>query len=294
MDSQFWVGGAIASGGLGMAGGTMVVTAIGAGLGGAMGASITTAYTSDDKSFAIKRVRRGSGPAIVIASGFLTEGQTGWSQWQKIIDERFPDNPVYRVSWGAKELTALWKLLGVQGGKHVALHALKVLALQASKKATLPGVRAVLAAGDLVKNPWFLARQRADMTGAALADIISRVDGQDFILVGHSLGARVISEALETLSTASRPPSIQDAHLLGAAINSNIDWTQHEKASSGMIYNYHSSNDGVLRNLFRYAQMGKVAAGLAGAKTRSRGITNINVSTTVKTHADYFDKVKLR
>jgi len=95
-------GGSIASGGLGMAGGTAVVTATGTALGGALGASTVAAYVGADKSFRIERVRSGSGPAVVFATGFLTEGLSGWAAWQMLIDARFPDSSVYQVHWGAR------------------------------------------------------------------------------------------------------------------------------------------------------------------------------------------------
>ena len=96
-------GGAVATGGLGMVGGTAVVTAAGLGLGGALGASVSTAYVGDDSSFAIEVLERGEGPAVVFSSGFLSEDKAGWGEWETIIRNRYPDSTVYRLRWGAKE-----------------------------------------------------------------------------------------------------------------------------------------------------------------------------------------------
>ena len=61
-----------------MAGGTYVVTATGAALGGAMGASVLSGYVNDDKSFAIEELRPGSGTPVLITRGFLTQNARDW------------------------------------------------------------------------------------------------------------------------------------------------------------------------------------------------------------------------
>jgi hypothetical protein len=102
-----WGGGALAAGGLGMAGGTAVITVVGGALGGALGAAVTSAYVRSDESFAIEHLRHGHGAPILFATGFLSAGSTGWGGWERLIDTRYPNNPVYRVHWGAKELRSL-------------------------------------------------------------------------------------------------------------------------------------------------------------------------------------------
>lgn len=95
-------GGSIAAGGLGVAGGTLVVTALGGALGGALGASVANAYLREDRSFRIDRLQVGSGVPVVICDGFLSESETGWGEWEQIVTRRYPDSPVYRVHWGSK------------------------------------------------------------------------------------------------------------------------------------------------------------------------------------------------
>ena len=73
-----------------------------------------------DKSFRIQKLRDGEGPAVLLASGFLTEGDTGWGSWRRIIDQRYPGSPVYRVHWGSKELKNLGSLAAVGVGKAAA------------------------------------------------------------------------------------------------------------------------------------------------------------------------------
>ena len=66
------------------------------------------------------------------------------------------------------------------------------------------GLGALLLASDMARNPWSVARSRTAVTGALLAELIARTDDQSFILVGHSLGARVMVTAAQALGT-SRP-----------------------------------------------------------------------------------------
>ena len=68
-------GGSIASGGLGMAGGTAVVTATGTALGGALGAATVAAYAGADKSFRIELVRPGSGTRCSSRRAFSPESR---------------------------------------------------------------------------------------------------------------------------------------------------------------------------------------------------------------------------
>ncbi|MDO9352645.1 MAG: hypothetical protein Q7T55_03055, partial [Solirubrobacteraceae bacterium] len=100
-------GGAIAAGGQGMAGGIVVVTAAGVGLGGASGASVANAYVRSDKSFGFERLSNGAPQTVIFADGFLSEGNAGWGAWERIIGERYPEATVYRLAWGAKELKSL-------------------------------------------------------------------------------------------------------------------------------------------------------------------------------------------
>ena len=88
-----------------------MVTAAGVGLGGASGASVANAYVRTDKSFGFERIADGDETTVIFANGFLSEGKTGWGDWERTIRERYPDATVYRLTWGAKELKSLTALV---------------------------------------------------------------------------------------------------------------------------------------------------------------------------------------
>lgn len=290
-------GGSIASGGLGMAGGTAIVAAAGGALGGALGYGVTNAYISQDDSFRIDTLKKGAGgPPVIVCSGFLTEDKDGWGDWERLTTHRFPDSTVYRVHWGAHELKALGRALGAAAGKAQLGMAIKGAALKASKAAAkkaspLTGALIVL---DLVKNPWHTARTRANKTGAIVADLVARTELEEVVLVGHSLGARAMVCAAESLSTKPSAPKVREVHLLGVASNARRDWSALHKAVVGKVYNYHSRNDKVLKFLYATVEAGQVAAGLNGMKTALPDLVNVDVTSKVASHSRYCKDLDLK
>lgn len=288
-------GGAIASGGAGMAGGVVVVTAAGVGLGGATGMSVASAYVRQDKSFRIQRLRGGTGTPVMIASGFLTENDDGWGEWHALINRRFPNAPVYRVFWGSSELKDLAAAIATGGAKEWARRATVALGKRASKGAAGPLglITTPLAAAAVLKNPWFVAKARADMTGAALADILTRCPGQ-FILAGHSLGGAVMLATAQLLGTRAEEPRLDSVHLLGAAVRTGADWTPASRSVSGEIWNYYSRNDKVLSMAFTAAEVGRRAIGNVGMDSHTHNIHDVDVSSKVVAHSAYLKALSLQ
>lgn len=291
-------GGSLAAGGLGVAGGTTVLTAVGAAVGGALGASVSNAYVREDKSFRIELLRPGKGGVpVLVANGFLSEGDgEKWGGWKPIVNERYPDSPVYRVWWGAKELrdfgvlgaSALGKVGGIAAAKAAAALATKVGARFLGNV-----VGPAMIATDLAKNPWHVAKNRADKTGVIVGDLLARTEAESYVLVGHSLGARVMVVAAETLGTKPNGPRIQAAHLLGAAIGSKSNWDALTSAVDDKVYCYFSSNDNILKFVYKTAQAGETAAGFVGFSPASSKLQNVDVSGQVRSHFEYLNSVRL-
>ena len=278
-----WGGGSLAAGGLGMAGGTTVITALGGGLGSALGATATAAYVNSDSSFKIEKLRDGRGTPVVFATGFLTQGKDGWSDWQRLIDRRYPEAPVYRVHWGAKELKDLARFVSEGVASTTIRRSATAVALKASSKAAtrLGPLGSVFTAHGVAKNPWTVARTRADMTGAILADLIARTREDRFILLGHSLGGRVMITAAQTLGSKPSEPRLESVHLLGAAASSGKDWRNLDAAVADTVWNYYSRHDGVLANSYRIAQLGHRAVGQVGFDSSFPSIRDRDVSRKV-------------
>lgn len=289
-------GGSVAAGGLGMAGGTAVVAAVGGGLGGVMGLGLSSAYVGQDKSFAIEKLKDGRDVAVVVCSGFLTEGKHGWGDWERIVTERYPASPVYRVHWGSRELNDLAFVLGANTGKFVASSFIKRAAAMASKSAAKVAspITSAMIIVDLVKNPWWRARERANKTGAIVADLIARTEMDGVVLVGHSLGARVMICAAEALGTKISGPTVGEVHLLGAAKDADDDWSRLDAGVQHRVFNYHSKRDKVLRFFYAIVEAGDVAAGYAGMSTKRKKIENVDVTKQVADHSAYCKSMSLR
>lgn len=291
----FLGGGSLAAGGLGMAGGTMVVTAAGGALGGALGASVVNPYLRQDKSFRIEQLQSGDDIPVIVCNGFLSEKGEGWGEWKQIVSRRYPHSPVYRVHWGAKELKDLGILASAAAIKTASVAAIKqaaAIATKAGAKKFGPLAPALLAM-DLVKNPWHVAKNRADKTGAILADLIARTEADTYVLIGHSLGARAMVVATQTLSTKIDSRRVRELHLLGVAIGAQSDWQSLADGVDQAVYNYHSRNDSVLKYIYRTAQAGQAAGGLGGLTPLTAGIHNVDVTDRVKSHFDYHANVTL-
>lgn len=288
-------GGSLAAGGLGMAGGTAIIAAIGAGLGGVMGCATASAYASADKSFAIKRLKRGTGTPVLITSGFLTENDDGWGQWARLVQERYPEAPVYRVFWGSKELRSFALLLGLGASKWVIAREMATAAARATAKGAkkVPYLAEAAIVQGAITNPWHVAVSRADMTGAILADLVERTDEEKFVLIGHSLGARVMYTAAKLLGTQSGPPRLESVHLLGAAVSTGDDLRTVHNSVSETVWNYHSRSDRVLQILYKNAQFRRSAAGAVGFQSKFTNIHDRNVTRLVPRHSDYFERIHL-
>lgn len=301
-------GGSLAAGGLGMVGGTAVVTAVGTAIGGSLGASVSNAYVREDKSFRIELLRPGKGGIpVVVANGFLTDGPgTKWGGWKRMVDAKYPDSPVYRVRWGAKELKDLGSLLvglAGQAGGTAAASTAAALATKVGAKIVGGVVAPALMAVSFAKNPWHVATSRADKTGVVLGDLLARTESPSYVLIGHSLGARVMTVAAQALGTKPGAPRLHAVHLFGAAIGARGDWTTLAAGVDEGVYSYHSGGDNVLRLLYKAAQGGQTAAGQTGLVAApgtllSHKIVNVDVSDRVSSmvlaHFEYQDKVDLR
>lgn len=131
------------------------------------------------------------------------------------------------------------------------------------------------------------------MTGAALAALIARTIEGPYVLMGRSLGARVMVTAAQALATRPGPPRIESIHLLGAAVGRKGDWRSLEAAVTGTVWNYWSANDNVLRWLYTLAEVGETAVGQTGFSSRYPRIKDRNVSRLVSGHSTYISKVGL-
>ena len=279
----------------GMAGGVAFVSAAGAALGGTQGAVVSNNYFGAIKDFKITKVKDGSGPALIFINGFLSQKNQDPSDWVEAVSAEYPDNPYYYVNWESSSLYKMGSLIG----KEVSGVAFKKFITELMKRGSksfaqkLNPLSWVQTLSELVGNPWHTSMAKASMTGILLADLIARTNNPNcYILMGHSLGARVIYYLLCALSTKDAA-QIKDVFLLGGAVDrkDSKGWGDAIKPVKGRIYNCYSNNDSTLKFLYQGANaLSSSPIGLGCIEISDGKIVNCDVTAIIGGHMQYKNK----
>lgn len=132
--------------------------------------------------------------------------------------------------------------------------------------------------------------------GIHLGDILKEIKDEEVILCGHSLGTKVIYNALIQISQQKptiNSTIIKEVHLLGGAENSNLDnWNYANRCVSGNIYNYYSKNDKILKYLYQVAEF-NTSKPIGRNPIEVEGIKNRDVSSIVNGHSEYISNFSL-
>ena len=158
----------------------------------------------------------------------------------------------------------------------------------------IPGT--IMKATSLLDNPWSCAHERAKKGGIALATqvLLPRAHGRrPVVLVGFSLGARLVFECLEELAKeldggrADAAGIVQHVVLLGLPGPSDGErWARLRRVVAGRVVNCYRPTDLVLSLVYRTSSLAVDAvAGLA--PVRCDGVENVDVSDVVSAHHRY-------
>lgn len=286
--------GALSAGGFGMAGGVAVVSAMGAATGGALSGVVANSYFGEIDGFRITRLKEGRGPSVLLINGFLTQDTKNQErEWLNTLGRHYLANPWYLVEWESKRLHEIGKAAGDIGAHGAMLAVMSELAKQATKRASklVAPLQYPLLAIKAAKNPWHVALAKSGQTGSLLADIIARTPSQKkYVLVGHSLGARVVYFTLRALS-GTAVQRIKTAHLLGGAVGTGraADWEDVASAVYGKVHNYYSKKDDVLRVLYSAGRVliGTPAIGRNPVPGNAANIRNHDVTEHVGAHNEF-------
>jgi len=188
------------------------------------------------------QIRKGCSPALICIDGFLCEGDDTSREWLSNLPSQYSKRAVYLLKWESKSLidfaTAV-NSIGVMGG------------------AVSPGLFGMANIIMDARKPWLNARNNTPVVGVWLADYIQKSESK-FVIIGHSLGARVAYYCLDNLRKTKCYRQIRDVHLLGGAVDNHacsnkqkqINWNGLDKVVTGNIRNYHSDEDSILKYLF--------------------------------------------
>lgn len=276
------IGGSVATG-------TLVITAVGASLGGIQGGVIANRYHADDPSFAIHVVNNTDSPhRTIFINGFTEQKNETFEEWKSQQLTFDTHQRLYGVVWSSKSRLELGQSFAQGVTSKYAIAALKEIGKVGGRTASkgLNPLFLLDAIGDLLGNPWHTSMVRAAQAGVQLAEAISRTSGASFTLVGHSLGCRVIYYALEALSSKNEK-FISNVVLLGGAVgrNDREGWSRACLPVAGKIINCYSNKDKVLEYLYRTANAGlSDPIGIRPIIQKDVRITNVDCSDLVESH----------
>ncbi|WP_167519436.1 DUF726 domain-containing protein [Intestinirhabdus alba] len=218
------------------------------------------------------------GIPVVIAPGFLTERQDDWLNY---IAERI-NAPLIYVKWRSSSVLKL------------SVSALSTLLTPSSlpraamlSTALLPGLNALRMAyfGAAMFSAWSSAAKEATLAGKDLAKVLNDIwdDDDKAIFIGHSLGVRVITEAMRTLNSDNVLTSISIA---GAINKEQYDEriSQIKSARDIIHTNIFSDNDRILKWLYRIGELNvkKLPVGLVDSD-----LANVKNIKTHIGHTEY-------
>ncbi|KAJ7665636.1 hypothetical protein B0H17DRAFT_1210870 [Mycena rosella] len=144
--------------------------------------------------------------------------------------------------------------------------------------------------GYLINNPGNNVLDRAKAAGSVLADVLMQrhLGVRPIMLIGFSLGARVIFYALIELAKHKVYGIVQDVFILGTTISVPMRmWCETRSVVSGRYVNAFARNDWVLNYLFCATSGGVgTVAGLHPIENVP-GLENVDVTDKIASHMSY-------
>lgn len=232
--------------------------------------------------FELVKIKDGKYPAIVCIDGFMSEDDIKISDiWLKNLSKHYGENMVYYVKWEAKNIVKL-----IEDNWDKSNFSDNLL------KGLFHSVKSVVTD---ISDYWDEVNKKAQSGGIALAKEMIKTD-KKYILIGHSLGAKIIFTCMEKLSEANRKDAIESVHFLGGAIDKRENWQKVSKVVNDKIYNYFNEDDFVLKYLYKAGELGRYELlhepiGISKI-CETEKIKNINISNIVSNHNDYKQNLK--
>lgn len=238
---------------------------------------------STDK-FKLTKHRDGNYPAIITISGFFSEDCDNRLNWQNSVLTAFPDQEWFHLEWNTQQEPFRKKEptnKPVPYQQAPIPNKLKWILIGASLMFSYTRFTYVL-----INNWWHLAIRNSRHTGKLLAETIMACQHKEFILVGHSLGARVIHNCLEHIAVSKVETNVKEAHLLGGAVNSRVlKWSKTTSSVKDKIYNYYSKNDKILKFMYSSIMIDRYPVGLQ--KIDLPVFVNIDSTKYISGHKEY-------
>ncbi|EDQ88124.1 uncharacterized protein MONBRDRAFT_9431 [Monosiga brevicollis MX1] len=231
---------------------------------------------------------------------------SGWAP----EDEPLADyvNPWLALPAGSDYFALVWEREPVHALTRALTRMLKDQAVgmavnEVIKHTLLAGLMAAVAwpagllkVASLLDNSWSVALNRADHAGVELANVLlsRQQGGRPVRLVGYALGARVIFSCLQELAKRKQSQGlVESVVMMGLPASGAPDqWKQIDRVVAGSIQVLHSTEDWLLKFLFRGTSVELVVAGVEGVMDVPF-VQNVNVTALVGSwHSNYHAKFR--
>lgn len=223
-------------------------------------------------------------------SGWLMDESDITAPWQAFSSSTIEP---FALRW---EVTSLLDL-GISISKVLKSYAWSAAKLELVRRTIFASLFAglwplgLLRIARVLDNPYSVAKARSDKAGRVLAQaLMQKVQGERPVtLVGYSLGARVIYQALLALAEQNAFGLIESVFLLGAPTPcEDRDWRRIRAVVAGRIVNVYSQEDYILGFLYRTSSPQYGVAGLQVVEDVER-IENYDATTLMggKGHTSY-------
>ncbi|MUJ38263.1 DUF726 domain-containing protein [Aliivibrio fischeri] len=239
------------------------------------------------------KVREGKLPSVVIINGFMTQNEDCSKDWLEVVDELYPDNQVIRVQWKAGNLKDMVFDKGVVPNARIASGSKIGFAATLMARTNLIGMIAT-AGGfvvDKVIGHWKTSFHETRHVALSLTNHIeSDAQFENCILMGHSLGGRILRHTLNELSTAN---IVSEAYVLAGAVSSDDEQWQSilEKHNRLKLINCMSMKDYVLKSAYKAGTLwDHEPAGLFPVMEANENTVNLDVTEYASGHTDYKQK----
>lgn len=242
--------------------------------------------------FKITKHKDGNYPAIITISGFTSEDKDNRKDWEKCISRIYPDREWFHLEWNSKKIPfdkePMTKMPDILKTNEIK----KPKYLKFIKYAVYR-TNILLHLSDIfINNYWHVAVRNSSKTGECLAEILSACQKKEFVLIGHSLGARVIYNCLNHLYEKKLTSNIIEIHLLGGAVENDTEkWLRASFMVKKHIYNYYSFYDMVLTSSYRIGMLSFFPIGLYQIKNEK--VVNLPSSRFIKGHTEYIKRFSI-
>jgi hypothetical protein len=234
-------------------------------------------------------IREGVLPAVLVINGFLTENDDSTEDWLEVVDKLYPENKVVRVNWKAGNIKDMMFDKGVVPNLQTGHAGKTSLATTLLARTNLLGMIATTSAFvvDKVLGHWKTSFYETCHVASSLAEILENTKDEQFILMGHSLGGRIVRHTLAALETSNL---VSVAYVFAGAVSSeDEEWVDIlEKHTELKLINCMSMKDVVLKSAYKAGTLwDHEPAGLAEIMDNHPHTLNLDVTEYASGHTEY-------